>query len=105
MKYKQGFYLQLSRKIFDPKYSDLSTSAKWLYVVLCECEHKYTNGKQKWFYRSDTDLAEDTGWSLATVKRAKAELLRTDLVKIKRCHFLETNGKRSTRHITTYELE
>lgn len=104
MKYKNGFYLQLSRKIFDPKYQDLSTSAKWLYIVLCENEHKFTNGKQKWFYRSDADLAEDTGWSLATVKRAKAELLRTDLVKTKKVHFMDDNGKKSTKRITTYEM-
>ena len=101
-------FIQLSRDIFDDKYKDLSTGAKWLYVVLNELEHRYTTGKvseKDWFYRSDKDLANDAGMSLATLKKHKVELKETDLVWIGYMHYkYPETGKKSERKITAYRI-
>lgn len=69
------------RDLFTEKYSDLSRDAKWLYVVLNELEHRYTNGENDCFYRSNEDLALDAQMSLATVKKYKKELVNSGLIQ------------------------
>ena len=71
--------MQVSRLLFKEPYENLSQNAKWLYIVLKELEQRYTNGKTDWFYRSNEDLANDMKVSEKTLKKAKAELLKTDL--------------------------
>ena len=104
MKYKEGNYLQLSREIFqNEKFQKLSINAKWLYVILCELEHKYTGPKVNFFYRSNEDLAGDSGMSLPTLKRAKTEL--KGLVQMWQMHWKdEETGKLSKRHVTAYRM-
>lgn len=64
--------------LFQDKYKTLSVKAKWLYITLIYLSKKY---KSNTFYRSNDDLADDSSLSLSSLKRAKAELLQTDLIK------------------------
>ena len=104
MKYNNTFYLQLTRKIFTDEYKNLSIRAKWLFVVLNELEQRYTGKKEDFFTRSNEQLCGDTGFSLSTLKRAKAELKQTDLVQMWPCHFIYSNGKKSTMAYTAYRI-
>lgn len=109
MKHGNTNFLQLSRVIFnEPPYCDLSQNAKWLYIVLNELEHRYTGKKENFFYRSNEDLANDTGLSESVLKRAKAELLKTDLVHFWRGHFIYNRGtpdeKKSEKRISCYRI-
>lgn len=110
MKHGNTYFLQLSRLIFnDEPYKSLSINAKWLYIVLNELEQRFTSdGEKDWFYRSNEDLAADAGMSLPTLKRAKAELLKTDLVESWRTHFVYNRDtpeeKLSEKRITVYRI-
>lgn len=104
MKYKDGNFLQLDRKLFNDTYSNLSINAKWLYVVLVELEHKFTGKKEDFFFRSNEDLAKDSGMSLPTLKRAKKELMQTNLIEIWQTHYIYQNKKKSEKHITAYRI-
>lgn len=103
MKHNNIFFLELSRHIFTDEYKTLSQNAKWLFVVLNELEQRYTN-KTDFFTRSDTQLAEDAGMSLATLKRAKSELVKTDLIQTWKCHWVYENGKKSEQYYTAYRI-
>ena len=87
----------------------MSKNAKWLYVVLNELEQRFTGEKTDFFYRSNEELAIDSELSLPTLKRAKAELLQTDLVESWRAHFIYNRGtpeqKRSAQRITCYRVK
>lgn len=103
-KYGKRFYLQLSREIFTDKYKSLSTNAKWLYVMLNELEHRFTDGNENSnFFQSDKDLAEVSGIKMTALKAAKKELIASGLVETWQGHF-ESNGKRSQKHITYYRI-
>jgi hypothetical protein len=106
MKHGNTFYLELSRHIFTDQYSHLSQNAKWLFVVLNELEQKFCGDSEvNFFTRSDTQLAEDVGVSLRTLKRAKSELKTTDLIKTWKCHFEYTDtGKKSEQYYTAYRI-
>lgn len=104
MKHGNNFYMELSRELFRAPYSNLSINAKWLFVVLNELEQKYTGEKEDFFYRSNKELAKDAGMSLSTLKRAKAELLETDLVQAWQSHFIDKDGKKSEKHFTAYRI-
>lgn len=106
MKYGNTFYLELTREIFTDRYKDLSINAKWLFVVLNELEHRYTGTKQNdFFIRSNKSLCEDTGMSLSTLKRAKAELVKTDLIETWSSHYIDKNTKKkSIEHYTAYKI-
>lgn len=104
-KRKDGFYIQLSRNIFKDEYKSLSINAKWLYTFLNELEHRYTNSNDGWFFRSNELLAEDTGMSLPTLKRAKKELLETGLVEHFLAHFEDPETKKkSKKKISAYRI-
>lgn len=107
-KYGNKFYLQLTREIFSDKYKELSTGAKWLFVVLNELEHKYASGSAdaESFLRSDKKLAQDAGLSLSTLKRCKEELRKTDLVSIGIGHWItdKKTGKLSEKKETSYTI-
>lgn len=109
MKHGNSYYIQLSRLIFNEEpYKSLSINAKWLYVVLKELEQRYTGSDTNWFFRSNEELAEDMGVSLKTLKKAKAELVKTDLIKIGVMHWISGKGtpheKRSEKHVTSYTI-
>ena len=98
-------YVRLSRDIFSDKYKDISTSAKWLYCVLTNLEYKYRSEKNNVFYRANTDLVNDSGMSLASVKRAKKELLDAGLIETRQVHFKDVKADdRSRKHITGFIL-
>ena len=105
MKHGNSNYLQLSRSIFTEKYKTLSLNAKWLFVVLNELEQRYTGNEKDYFFRSNEELAKDCGFSLAGLKRAKAALLKTDLVQTWQSHFVDSEtGVKSSVHVTCYRV-
>lgn len=107
LKYGNDYYLQLSRHIFDERYKDLSVNAKWLYVVLNELKQRYVNNKSKdnWFFRSNEQLAEDSGLGITSVKLAKKELVESKLIQIAQMHFVDKEtGKKSKKKITAYYI-
>lgn len=101
-KYNNSFFLQLPRDLFTEKYRHLSDGAKLFYVWLNELEQRFGDD----FYRTDSELAADTGMSIASIKRYKAELKKTDLVKIYMDHFVDNNtGKKSAERVTCYRIK
>lgn len=107
MKYKRGNYLQLPREIFQSEeFKGLSVNARWLYVVLSELEHRFTNKKDNFFFRSNEELVNDAGMSLPTLKRAKKELKESGLVTIRQMHWVDKKTKKkSEKHITAFIMD
>lgn len=110
MKRKQGNYLQLSRLLFrddNEIFNTLSYQAKWLYVVLNELEHKFSGtNKEDYFWRSNEELARDTGMKLSTLKQAKKELQDKNVVQSWQMHWRDpTTGKKSEKHVTAYRIK
>lgn len=104
-KKKGRFFIQIKREIFQEKYEDLSNNAKMIYFVLNELERRYTGEEEDWFFRSNEDLANDCKMSLATFKRAKRELLDTDLVEHWLVHFSNPKtGKKSEKKVSAYRI-
>ena len=83
----------------------MSNNAKWLFVVLNELEQRYTGKNEDFFFRTDADLAKDANLSLSVLKRAKAELLKYDLVQSWQTHYIYPNGKKSEKHMTAYRIK
>jgi len=105
MKHGNTFYLELSREIFTPKYTKLSSTSKWLFVVLNELEQRFTGKTVDYFYRSNEDLSIDTGIKLTTLKISKKELLETDLIESWQMHWLNSEtGKKSEKKVTAYRI-
>lgn len=108
MKTGNRFYMQLSRKLFDKDHKDMSRNAKWLYVCLTELEQRYTSGEEgsrDWFLQTDKELCEITGFSINTLKAAKAELRKTDLVEVSRGKWIyKDTGKSSIKQPTKYRI-
>lgn len=108
-KYQQGNFLQIPRDIFqDETFLSLSDSAKWLYFVLKEDEHRYSGtGKNKtnWFFRSNKDLANDCGWSIKKLERIKKELIESGLIIMESRNWdFKTEGKKSEKHISCFRM-
>lgn len=105
MKHGNSFYLELTRELFTEEYKTLSNGAKWLFVVLNELEQRYTGKGCDYFYRTDEELAKDAGMPLRSMKRAKAELRNTELVKMWNGHFVdEETGKKSEKKFSCYRI-
>lgn len=106
MKYQDGHYLELPRSIFaDERFLRLSDSAKWLFFVLKEMEHRYTGESEDFFFRSNADLAESCGWNIKKLERYKPEILKSGLVESWLMHWKDKNtGKKSEKHITAYRI-
>jgi len=101
-------YIELPRSIFiNESFLKLSDSQKWLYVVLKECEHRYTGPKEDFFFRSNEDLAKDCGWTVKKLERVKSQLLENkDLLFTWQMHWIDKNtGKKSEKHVTAYRLK
>lgn len=104
-KQKGSFFIQLKRELWTEQYKDLSINAKWLYTTLNELEHRYTGEKCDFFFRSNENLAEDCGMSINTFKRAKKELLETDLIQHWLTHFVDKEtGKKSEKKVSAYRI-
>ena len=105
MKHGNSFYLELTRDIFTEEYKNLSVGAKWFFVVLNELEQRYTGKGNDFFFRTDEQLVDDTGFSINTVRKYKAELKRTALVKIGKGHWIDpATGKKSEKRYTAYRI-
>jgi hypothetical protein len=105
MKHGNEFYMELSRALFAEPYNELSINAKWLFVTLNELEQRFCGNKENFFFRSNEDLAKDTGLSLSVLKRAKAELIKTDLIKSWQTHFIDKQtNKKSEKKVTAYRV-
>lgn len=102
VKYNNTFFMQVSREIWE---HDISDNAKLLFFWLNELEQRYTGVKEDFFFRTDADLAADLGWSLKTLKKAKAELKTTDLIATPKVHFTDKEtGKKSRKWVTGYRI-
>ena len=107
MKNHNRYFMQLSREIFTDEYKSLSRNAKWLFVCLNELEQRYTpsDGSRTWFMQTDKQLCEITGFSINTLKAAKAELRKTDLVQLSRGEWIYVDsGKSAVMQPTVYRI-
>jgi hypothetical protein len=107
MKRKTSNYLQLSRDLFNnDRFKKLSQNAKWLFVVLNELEHRFTGKKENYFFRSNQELATDSGMSLPTLKRAKAELKTAGVIETWNMHWVQDKdtGKLSEKHVSAFRI-
>ena len=104
MKHGNSYYIQLTRDLFYAKSRTLSDSAFRLFVVLNEAEHGFEQ-HDGWFFRKDEELAEACNMSLSKLRRAKAELLKTDLITTKQKRPVNpSTGIASKKHITHYKI-
>lgn len=107
MKNGNVFYMELSRAIFDEQHKNMSRNAKWLFVCLNELEQRYcsNNSDRDFFMSTDKQLCDITGFSINTLKAAKAELRKTDLVDVSRggWHYTDT-GKSAISQPTVYRI-
>ena len=103
MKNNNTFFMQVSREIW--KY-DISDKAKMLFFWLNELEQRYTGDHKDYFFRSDEQLANDLGWNIKTLKSAKAELRKTDLIRLSKVRWYrdETHKKLSEKYVTGYRI-
>lgn len=99
-KYKDGNFIQLSRSIFE--HPELSINAKWLYCVLSELEHRFTGYNPGWFFRRDQDLTKDAGLSRDTLTKARHELIKAELIDLKKMKYISPTGKKSTFSVNAY---
>ncbi len=103
-KYNEHPFIQLSRSIFHED-CKLSYKAKWLYCVLSELEHRYTGDKCDYFFRAQSDIKNDSGMDLRTMRAARKELIESGYVDMWQMHWIDKETKkRSEKHVTAYEL-
>ena len=103
-KYKTDPFIQLNRFIFH-KNCNLSHKAKWLYTVLSELEHRYTGDKTDYFFRSQEDLAKDTGFSIGTNRKLRKELVENKWISTWNMHWIDKETKKlSEKHVKAYKL-
>ena len=101
MKHGNQFYMELPRDVFHPAYDGMSKNAKWLFIVLNELEQRFIGidgyDSSDFFLRTDKQLCNDTGFSICTLKKAKAELkCYPELVKISRGAWVYKDTKKSS---------
>lgn len=105
-KYQDGHYLELPRSIYtNERFLQLSDSAKWLFLVLKELEHRFTGSDRNYFYRINEELARDCGWSVKKLERVKPQLINSGLIETWQAHWMDPNtGKKSEKHVTAYRI-
>ena len=111
-KYKKGNYYQAYKVIDDPRLKGLPYQCIYIYQILQELEHKYTCEEKQYFFRSDSDFANDCRMPISTFKKYKAILLERNekLRKNKIPLFLmwqnvltnSKTGNHSYKHISHY---
>ncbi len=103
----KGNFIKLPREIFNEEYNHLSVYAKLLYVFLHELDARYTGTKTiDYFFRSNEELANDLNISISSVKRAKEELKREQLISTGYTHWWldEEHTKKSKRKVTSFTV-
>ncbi len=73
--------------IEDAKFKKLTSSAKYLYCVMCKLKNRYS-GTGEWFWHAEKELSNDAGMSKSTVKTAKKELLAGKFIEAKRGKYM-----------------
>ena len=97
-------FIQLSRSIFHED-CNLSYKAKWLYTVLSELEHRYTGDKCDFFFRSQSDLKNDTGMTVKINIKYRKELIEKGYIKTWPMHWIDKETKKkSEKHVTAYRI-
>jgi len=105
MKYDNSFFMQVSRKLFQYSYEELPVYSRWIFTVLNELEQRFTGKGEDFFFRSDSDLANDCGLSVRTIQRYKKHLIDLDMVQHWNMHFINTDtGKKSEKKISAYRI-
>lgn len=106
MKYKSGYYIHLSRKLFnDDKFKKLPYQSRWIYTVLVENEHRFTGENEDFFFRSDKDLSKDCGMALRTFQKYKKLLVDKDILKYWHMHFVDVKtGRKSEKKVSAYRI-
>ena len=68
----------------------------------CPCPEK---NNHDFFFRSNEDLSHDSGMKLTSLKKAKAELLKSDLVQSWQMHWIDKETKKkSEKKVTAYRI-
>jgi len=80
----------------------LSLSSFKLFFWLHELKQRYARDKD-WFFHSDGNMAENTGLSEKTIRKARKELARFGFIQTWKMATIE-NGKKTSVHITAYRL-
>lgn len=77
-----------------------------LFFWLNELEQRYTSDNKTYFFRTDEQLANDLHWNIKTLKAAKAELKKTNLVRFSRVRWYrdESHKKLSEKYVTGYTI-
>ena len=106
MKYKHGNFCQVCNDAIDIlARENISTSAKWLYIVLCKLEHRFTGKNENFFFRSNRDLQNDSGLSGKTIIKAIRELIDLNFIETWQMHWIDKKtGKKSQKHITAFRI-
>ena len=82
---KQPPYFKVSHTVTsDPKFLKLKMSEQLLYFHLCRLRNRLTNGKhhtpERWFWRKNEMLMEDTGLSHGALFKARKGLLEKNYI-------------------------
>lgn len=94
--------MDLKNKLFHKNNNHLSINAKWLYVKI---SFLISESNVDFVSITNEELAKDCNMSLGTFKRAKKELLETDLIQHWHMHFVDTEtGKKSEKKISAYRI-
>ena len=106
MKHGNVYYLELSRTLFNQHtFKELPMYSRWIFVVMNELEQRYTGKNENYFFRSDEDLANDCGLSLATIKRYKKHLIKLKYIQHWNTHFYnKETGKQSEKKVSAYRI-
>ncbi len=106
MKYKHGNFFQVCNDAIDILAAEnISTSARWLYMVLCKLEHRFTGKNENFFFRSNKDLQNDSGLSGKTIVKAIRELKKIHFIETWQMHWINNDTeKKSQKHITAFRI-
>lgn len=82
-------YFRIHHQIIESKtFHTLNPSAKILYITFCKLRNHFGD-KNGVFFRSTSSLATDSGLSIASVHRAKTELLKAGILRWKQGNAIE----------------
>jgi len=76
----------------DPKFSELSLTARYLYHILCKIANRNSD-VDGWFYHSISQLADKTKMNRRTIMNAKKALREAEFVDIKRGYMKHTRKR------------
>ncbi len=80
---KENFF-RISHKVYESEvFRSLKPGARLLYMAMCHLRNRYGD-KDGIFFRSDRELAKDSGLSLETVSISKQELIEKGLLTWRR---------------------